>query len=71
MLGLLYSFREMQKLYALAGACLFPALALTLLVFNGKKTWIGARHRNGIAATVALAGVLAFFTWLAFADADA
>jgi Mn2+/Fe2+ NRAMP family transporter len=71
MLGLLYSFREMQKLYALAGACLFPALALTLLVFNGKKTLIGARHRNGIAATVALAGVLAFFTWLAFADADA
>jgi Mn2+/Fe2+ NRAMP family transporter len=71
MFGLLYSFREMQKLYAIAGACLFPVLALTLLVFNGKRTWIGARHRNGVAATLALAGVLAFFTWLAFAGGEA
>jgi Mn2+/Fe2+ NRAMP family transporter len=70
MLGLFFSFREMQKLYALAGACLFPALALTLLVFNGRKAWIGARYRNGVAATLALAAVLAFFTWLAFANVE-
>jgi hypothetical protein len=66
MAGLFFTFREMQKLYAVIGAWFFPALALVLLVMNGRAAWIGERHRNRPLTTLALVAVLAFFSWLAF-----
>jgi len=64
MLGLFFGFREMQKLYTVIGALFFPVLALALLVFNGRPSWVGAEFRNGPAAIVALIAVLAFFGFI-------
>jgi Mn2+/Fe2+ NRAMP family transporter len=65
MIGLFFSFREVQKIYTVIGAYVFPLLALTLLVFNGRTSWVGERFRNRPLTVLALAGVLAFFTALA------
>jgi len=71
MAGLLFSFREMQKLYALTGLLFFPVLALALLVFNSRSSWIGAACRNGLLANIGLAGVLLLFVWIALAGIEA
>jgi Mn2+/Fe2+ NRAMP family transporter len=70
MIGLFSSFREVQKLYTVIGAYIFPLLALALLVFNGRVAWVGQRFTNRPLTTLALAGVLAFFTWLALANIE-
>jgi len=71
MIGLFSSFREVQKLYTVIGAYVFPLLALALLLFNGRSAWVGERFRNRPLTMVALAGVLVFFTWLAVANIEA
>jgi Mn2+/Fe2+ NRAMP family transporter len=63
MLGLAFSFQQMQKLYAMVGAAFIPVLALALLVLNGRRAWIGAQS-NGPAAVALLIGALAFFLLL-------
>lgn len=68
MLGLFFSFREIQKFYAVIGAWFFPLLALVLLVLNGRAAWIGERHRNRPLTTVVLVAVLLFFSWLGLRD---
>jgi hypothetical protein len=70
MIGLFLSFREVQKLYTVIGAYVFPLLALALLVMNGRATWVGERLKNRPATVIALGGVLAFFTWLALANIE-
>jgi Mn2+/Fe2+ NRAMP family transporter len=64
MLGLLSSFREVQLIYAVAGALFFPFLALMLLIFNGRSAWVGADFSNGPLTIVALVAVLIFFSWM-------
>jgi Mn2+/Fe2+ NRAMP family transporter len=66
MAGLFFTFREVQKLYAVLGAWFFPALALVLLILNGRAAWVGGRHRNHPLTTLVLLAVLAFFSWLAW-----
>ena len=68
MLGLFASFREVQKIYTVLGALFFPLLALAVLVFNGRASWVGERFRNGPATVIALVGVLLFFSYLALHD---
>jgi Mn2+/Fe2+ NRAMP family transporter len=68
MIGLFMSFREVQKLYTVIGAYIFPTLAVTLLVMNGRTAWVGQRLKNRPVTVVALVGVLVFFTWLAVAN---
>jgi Mn2+/Fe2+ NRAMP family transporter len=70
MVGLFGSFREVQKLYTVIGAYIFPTLSLVLLVFNSRSAWVGQRLRNRPATLVVLAGVLVFFTWLALANIE-
>jgi Mn2+/Fe2+ NRAMP family transporter len=65
MLGLFASFREVQKIYTVLGALFFPLLALAVLFFNGRASWVGERFRNGPVTVVALVGVLLFFSYLA------
>lgn len=65
MLGLLMSFREVQRVYAVLGAAFIPMLALTLLLLNGRRAWVGA-HANRWPTTVVLVGALALFAWLAW-----
>jgi Mn2+/Fe2+ NRAMP family transporter len=69
MIGLLGSFREVQKLYTVIGAYIFPTLALTLLVLNSRAAWVG-RLKNHPVTMLVLAGVLAFFTWLALENIE-
>jgi hypothetical protein len=58
------SFKEVQKLYAVTGALFVPALAVALLVLNGRRAWVGARFANGWAMGLALWGALVFFSAL-------
>ena len=71
MLGLLFSFREVQKVYAVFGALFMPLLALTLLFLNGRSEWVGPRLRNGPVITVILAGTVALFVYFGFLQAKA
>lgn len=63
--GLFSSFRDVQRLYTVTGALFFPLLALALLIFNGRASWVGTRFRNRPLTTLALLAVLGFFTWIA------
>jgi Mn2+/Fe2+ NRAMP family transporter len=69
MIGLFASFREVQKLYTVIGAYIFPTLALVLLVLNSRATWVG-RLKNHPTTMLALASVLVFFTWLALENIE-
>jgi Mn2+/Fe2+ NRAMP family transporter len=70
MLGLFASFRDVQQLYTFIGAYIFPTLALVLIVFNSRAAWVGQRFKNRPWTILALAGTLAFFTWLAFENIE-
>lgn len=59
--GLLVSFKEIQKYYAVIGACFMPLLALSLLWFNSQPRWLG-EARNGWLAASALTLTLLFFS---------
>jgi Mn2+/Fe2+ NRAMP family transporter len=65
-IGLFASFREIQRLYTITGALFFPLLALALIVFNGRTSWVGERFRNRPVTVAALAAVLVFFGWIGF-----
>ena len=64
-LGLFWSFQNVQQLYALIGALIIPALALVLLILNGRSKWVGAGFKNSRLTTVVLLAILAFFIWIA------
>jgi hypothetical protein len=70
MLGLFASFRDVQQIYTVIGAYIFPTLALVLIVFNSRTAWVGQRFKNRPLTILALAGVLVFFTWLAFENIE-
>src|SRR5262245_55614215 len=70
MLGLFASFRDVQQLYTFIGAYIFPTLALVLIVFNSRAAWVGQRFKNKPWTILALAGTLAFFTWLALENIE-
>jgi Mn2+/Fe2+ NRAMP family transporter len=63
MIGLFFGFTEMQRFYAMIGAWFFPVLALALLIFNGRRAWVGEGFRNGPITAAALVVVLSFFVW--------
>jgi len=64
MIGLFWSFRDVQRLYTVTGALFFPFLALALLVMCTRKTWIGSAFRSRPAGVVTLVAILAFFCWV-------
>jgi Mn2+/Fe2+ NRAMP family transporter len=66
MLGLFFSFREVQKVYAVAGALFIPMLALILLILNSRRAWVGALKNQGLTVAVLLT-TLIFFAWIGFA----
>ncbi len=65
MLGLFWSFREVQKIYAVIGASFVPLLALVLLILNGRSEWVGADFVNRMPTVAVLLATLAFFSWIA------
>ncbi|MCP4456322.1 MAG: divalent metal cation transporter [Planctomycetes bacterium] len=65
MVGLLMSFKEVQKLYAVIGSVFMPLLAIALLILNGRRVWI-KEAVNKPLTTVTLLGTLAFFGLMAW-----
>ena len=66
MLGLLFSFREVQKVYAVFGALFMPLLAATLLYLNGRPDWVGHRFRNRPLTTAALTATVVLFLFFGY-----
>jgi Mn2+/Fe2+ NRAMP family transporter len=69
MLGLLMSFKEVQKLYAVIGAMFIPLLAIALLILNGKHAWVGDFANRPLTivmllATLAFFGSMAWMKWV-------
>jgi len=69
MLGLLFSFREVQKVYAVFGALFVPLLAVTLLLLNGRTDWVGRKLRNGPVTTLLLAATVVLFLYFGYLQA--
>jgi len=65
MLGLMMSFKEAQKLYALVGAAFIPLLAVALLVLAGNRRWMG-EHKTRWLGTSMLVSALLFFAAMAW-----
>ncbi len=57
--------REIQLTYGVLGALFLPLLALTLLLLNNRRKWVGDVARNPIWINVALGTSLVFFAALA------
>lgn len=56
--------QQIQLTYGIVGACFLPALALTLILLNGRPEWVGLDARNPLWITIALVACLAFFASL-------
>ena len=65
MAGLFFGFKEVQKLYAVAGALFIPLLAAGLLVMNGSRLKMGYFTNRPLTAAV-LWLTLAFFAFMAW-----
>jgi len=61
MFGLLFDFKQVQKYYAVIGACFIPMLAVVLLILNGRVAWVGRAYRNRAATVAVLLFAVAFF----------
>ncbi|MCP4641406.1 MAG: divalent metal cation transporter [bacterium] len=61
MVALAYSFKEVQKYYAVFGAFFMPFLAFVLLYLNGRAKWVGKEHTNRPLTVVVLVFTLLFF----------
>ncbi len=68
MLGLFFSFREVQKVYAVFGALFMPLLAVTLLLLNGRSDWVGPRLRNRPLTTALLAATVVLFLFFGYRE---
>jgi Mn2+/Fe2+ NRAMP family transporter len=66
MLGLFFSFREVQKVYAVFGALFMPLLAATLLILNGRSDWVGPRLRNRPLTTALLGATVLLFLFFGY-----
>lgn len=61
--------RTAQLSYAILGSLFMPFLALTLLVMNNRKDWVGSPYRNRWLANGILAATLLFFAYVAVGEA--
>jgi len=65
MIGLFWSFSEIQKIYTVSGALFLPFLALALLLLNGRREWVGAL-RNSWLMSASIIVILLFFGAMAY-----
>ena len=59
--GLMSSFVQIQKVYAILGALFIPMLALALLILNSREDLVGQSHRNGLPTRMVLVATLVLF----------
>jgi Mn2+/Fe2+ NRAMP family transporter len=62
-----FKVQEVQIVYAVLGAFFMPFLALTLLLLNTRRAWVG-EFRNRWPVNAALALTLALFVYLGFKE---
>jgi len=55
---------QIQLAYAVLGALFMPLLALTLLIMNNRRAWVGSAFRNGPLTNLVLLATLALFSYL-------
>lgn len=65
MLGLIFDFSQVQKVYAIFGAMFIPMVAIVLLILNGRAEWVG-RHRNRPITVGILLTTLAVFLFFGY-----
>ena len=58
------SVQQVQLAYAILGALFMPLLALTLLLMNNRKRWVGGRFRSGWFLNAVLVIVLLLFAYM-------
>jgi len=63
LITLWYSLEAIQLMYAVLGAFFMPFLALTLLLMNNRKEWVGERFTNGLVSNTVLVITLIFFSY--------
>ena len=51
--------------FAALGSLFMPLLALTLLLLNRRRDWVGERFKNGIVTVAVLISTIGFFGYLA------
>jgi Mn2+/Fe2+ NRAMP family transporter len=56
--------QTIQLTYGVIGALFLPVLALTLLIMNNRRQWVGSDFRTPWPINVILAGGLAFFAYV-------
>ena len=59
------SLERAQLSYAVLGSLFMPLLALTLLMMNTRRSWVGTAFTNGRLSNLALAATLLFFGYAA------
>jgi len=63
------SVERAQLIYAVLGSMFMPLLALTLLLMNNRKGWVGRELRNGWLTNAVLVATLLFFTYIVLSKA--
>ncbi len=58
------SVRGIQLAYGILGALFLPLLALTLLIMNNRRRWVGSDFLNPVWINLLLASALAFFSYI-------
>jgi len=61
MVGLFFSFTQVQKVYAVFGAMFMPLLAMVLLLLNNRPQWVSAKMRNHPITNVFLVATILLF----------
>ncbi len=60
-IALQWGFRDVQKYYAVLGACFIPFLAVVLLYLNGREAWVGRECKNKPFTIAVLTAALLLF----------
>jgi len=68
LLGLLRPVREIQLAYGVVASLFMPLLALTLLILNNRRDWVGRAFATPPAANLVLVVALALFTYLGYVE---
>ncbi len=56
--------QQLQLAFGITGATLLPLLALTLLMMNNRRDWVGGQFRTGVLINAVLAVALLFFLYV-------
>ena len=59
------SVRAIQLIYGVFGSLFLPLLALTLLIMNNRRSWVGSDFLNPLWINVLLTVTLVFFSYIA------